>query len=170
MSILFSTISNGYKVVSYIKSHLPGDENKVLQKVSVDEGKNGCSHIIQRLKGTNTYVDYHVDHNPVYDIVYSAANNGHTYGKMIETLTDKMKASGNGNYVFEVAAVKARKVNKQYSCPGTPTKWTGKFAEYDYHVVLSDNNKCAKNWAVLKETSERIKKEVDDYNRDNSKC
>ncbi|CAO3656715.1 unnamed protein product [Mucor hiemalis] len=170
ISVIFDTISKAKTAIDFIKSHLPGDENKPVERVSVANSGYGCSHVIQKLKGKNTYIDYHVDHDPVYDIIYSAANNGHTYGKVIQTLKDKLEAQGRGDYVFEVATVNARKVNKQYSCPGTPTKWTGKWVEYDYHVVLSNKNRCAKNWSELKATSARIKKEVDDYNRDNNRC
>lgn len=173
-SILFSTISYGIKAISFIKSHgdLSGDEGKVLQKVSVKDTGNGCTQIIQKLSGksSTSYVNYHVDHDPIYDIVYSAANNGHTYQKVIETLTDKLTATGKGNYVFEVGGVAARITGKRYTCPGSGAKWQGKYAEIDYHIVLSKNNKCGKNWDYLKSESNKIKKEVNDYNRENSLC
>lgn len=169
-SVIFSTIANGYKAIEYIKSHLPGDQNKALEKVSVKDTGNGCTQIIQKLKGKNTYVNYHVDHDPIYDIVYSAGNNGHTYGKLIETLTDKLKAQGKGSYVFSVAGVHERIIGKQYSCPGTPTKWQGKATEYDYHVVLSNNNRCGKHWTNLKTQSQQIKDEVNSYNNKRNPC
>lgn len=169
-SVLFSTVTNGYKAYDYIKKHLPGDENKALQPISVTHTGGKCSQIIQKLKGKEIYVNYHIDHDPVYDIVYAAGNNGHTYGKMIKTLTDKMNAQGKSSWHFQVAGINSKIVNKNFGCPGSPQKWMGKAAEYDYHVVVTENHHCSKNWGALKAESDKIKKEVDDYNNRNNAC
>lgn len=170
IDVIASTIGYGLKAYDYIKKNLPGDENKVLQPVEVNYTGGGCVQVIQKLKGKNIYVNYHVDQDPVYDIIYGAANNGHTYGKMIQTLTDKMKAMGKSNWYFQVAGVNQRIVTKTFYCPEASGKWIGKSAEYDYHIVLSENGHCGKNYRELREQSLRIKKEVDDYNNARNPC
>lgn len=171
IDVIASTIGYGLKAYDYIKNHLPGDENKALQPISVTHTGGKCVQVIQKLKGKEIYVNYHVDQEPVFDIIYAAANNGHTYGKMIKTLTDKMTAMGKGNWFFQIAAVNQRVATKSYYCPETAgSKWVGKYAEYDYHVVLSENGHCSKNFRELREQSQRLKKEVDDYNNARNPC